>query len=501
MDITAADSSIKKVLNLYYGWLVELVKPKGVDKIALMSTIVTEDIVETAPLYTNYIFRQFADRTISVSPEDFGGGNTNDRYSRVYRDLVEIAAADLYANASLTPQQQQTVDDCDTNVNTAIENIKTIRTAALEAWLAYAKEAGLKPGTPQYELAYANYYQPYIAQIKNERQKIITNQAKRRAVFLSVFKSPADREMANVYERCNAVESQQSLPTDLTLETKYGIDPINIGAAADGGMYAFETELGLLPSGTLTLMLHKQGERNETFSNEDEETHNHDSEWHANAGGSWGLWHASGSDSEEEHFKQSIEHLESIKISCDYLGDYWVNRRDWFSSTIFKNKHIVKALKDNPSYLTRLALCISSVIIVRGLKVEYKFRDFSDTAVWSSYNYSGGGGYGVFGIDFGSAGGGSSGNSYDHVINTKEKSVTFLDGPDVCRLLALRVSSLIDDVSLEEIGFAMSPLDQSLLGLKLLELWKENGSFIGLPPIGGPAYDAEEGGNDEADQS
>lgn len=483
MDITAAESTLKNVMDLYYSWLIQMIGPKGNDKIALLSTIVTHDVIKDAPLYTNYIYRQFADRTISVSPEDFGAGNTNDRYSRVYRQIIDIAATDLYASAKLTPKQEQQVDLYTGNITEAVEEIKNIRIESNRSWLEYAKQAGLQPGTPTYDLERAKYYQPYIALIKDQRQKIVTAQAKKKAIWLSVFKNDIPgRELAEIYERTIAEDNKQSLPTDINIEKKYGLDPITIGAAADSGIFAFETELGLLPSGTLTRILDMTGVRGETFKRNVTETHNHDSEWHASASGGWGLWHASASASEEHHFRQSLQNLESISISCDFMGEYWVGRRDWFSSTILTNKYVTEAIKQNPSYAARLALCISSLIIVRGLKVKYIFKNVNDTAVWSSYNYSGGGGYGAFGIDFGSVGGGSSGNSYDHVVDTTDKSVTFFDGKDVCRLLALRVSPLLN-MDFEQIAFELNPLEKSVLGIKLLDLWRNVGSFAPLLPV------------------
>lgn len=482
MDIKAAESTIKNVMDLYYSWLIAMIGPKGSDKIALLGTITTHDVIAEAPLYTNWVFRQFADRTISVSPEDFGPGNTNDRFSRLYKRVIETAASDLYANASPTPDQQSKIDKYAGDVTEAVTEIKNIRTITLKDWVEYAKSAGIKPDTPEWDLERAKFYQPYISLIKDQRDKIIQAQAKKRAIWLSVFKDdkPA-QQLSDVYERTMAEDNQQPLPSDINIETKYHLDAFTIGPAADSGAFPLEKELGLLPSGTLTQILDKTGVRGETFLKDVQETHNHDSEWHASGGGSWGLWHASATASQEQHFRQSLQNLESITISCDFMGDYWVSRRDWFSSTILANKYVAPVLKDDPKSAARLAMCISSLVIVRGLKVKYIFKNLNDTAVWSSYSYSGGGGYGAFGIDFGSVSGGASGNSYDHVIDNVEKSVTFSDGPNVCRLLALRVSSLIP-MPLENIAFVSQHLENSVLGREIVEAWKGGRAPYGQIP-------------------
>ena len=55
MEITAAESTMKNVMDLYYSWLIQMIGPKGTDKIALLGTITTHDVISDAPLYTNYV--------------------------------------------------------------------------------------------------------------------------------------------------------------------------------------------------------------------------------------------------------------------------------------------------------------------------------------------------------------------------------------------------------------------------------------------------------------
>lgn len=481
MEVTAVESTIKNVMDLYYSWLINMIGPKGNDKIALMGTITVHDVIPPAPLYTNYVFRQFADRTISISPEDFGPGNTNDRFSVIYDRLIAVAAAEVYAKATLSDQQTVLIEGYEGDIVEAVQEIKSIRQQTAQDWIKYADSLALKPGTPAYDLERAKYYEPSISLIKVQRQKITKAQAKKRAIWLSVFKNDPDgRQLSEIFENCQAQENQQSLPTDLSIEEKYGLDPITIGAAADSGMFAFETSLGLLPSGTLTKIPDMQGSRDVTFENNQKETHNHDSEWHASGKVGWGLWKANANAQQEEHFRQSIKNLESIKIECDFLGEYWVNRRNWFSSDVFNNKYVKEILKNEPDTVALLSMCISSMIIVRGLRVTYKFEHEDDTTIWSSYSYGGGGGFSVFGIGFGGSGG-SSGSKFDHVVNKQDKTVTFSDGENVCRLLALRVSPLMD-VSPEQRAFYLRPLDETLLGIELLDAWKSGAVAFGSVP-------------------
>jgi hypothetical protein len=479
LDIKAVDTPIKDVLDQYYSWLVDLMRPAGTDRIALLSTIVTHDIVRQAPLYTQGIFRSFADRTLTISPQDFGPGNITDRYSRRYSDIISLAGYQLYANTKLTPKQVDDLAKEQGNITEATTEIIRIRSDANDKWVESAAKLGLKPGTPEYILERANFINPFLSSLRNQRERITKAQTNRSAIYLDVFSKDEDAaQLSRVYERCQAEENFQVLPSTEDIEQTYKLDPIKIAEAAQSGLFPFERELGVEPSGSLIKILDMKGSRDVSISTSTVATHNHDSDWHARASAWWSVFSASISGGGEDHFRQSLSNLESISISCDYMGEYWIRRRDWFDTTIFKNKYVEKYLKDKPDTAALLALCISSMVIVRGLKVKYIFKNVDDTAVWSSWGASGG--FSVFGIDFGGLGGGGGGSSYDHIVDTTTKSVTFMDKSDVCRLVALRASHVIPSVNPLLSDFEGRSLDESELGQLLIDEWRTGSTPYGV---------------------
>lgn len=500
MEVKSTELTIAGVLDQYYSWLVRLMGPKGSDRVALFSTIVTHDVFRDAPLYTQGVFRAFVDRSLTISPEDFGPGNTTDRYSRRYRDLIARAAYELYANANYTEKQLLELQKLDGDVSEAIKEINNVRRDANTEWRDYAEKLGLKPNTPEYDLHRANFYQPYLVQIKDQRQKITSAQARKLAVRMSVFKNDRDgAQLCRVFERTIAQDNIQYLPSDPSIERLYHLDPIKIGEAAQSGLYPFEEELGLDPSGSLVAMLDYQGVREIEIDNQHQADYHHDQTW--NVGGSVSSWipvfSCDVGGSSESHFRQSILNTEAIKITCDYLGEYWVRRRDWFDSTIFGNKYIKDELKGQPDVAALLALCASSVLIVRGLKITYTFKNITDTTIWSSWNAHASGGFSAWGFNFGLSGG-SSGSDYSHVVDTEKRSVTFLDGPNVCRIIALRASTLIKDVAEKAIAFYGKPLRESDIGSLLLHEWESGNTAYGEIPeslsreLGGGGKDGKE---------
>ncbi len=473
MEVTAQETSLKNVLDQYYSWLVDLMGPTGDNRVALLSTIVTHDIIRDAPLYTHSVFKAFVDRTISISPEDFGPGNYADLYSRRYSDLVALAGYELYVSAKYSDQQVVDLQRLAGDITEAIKEINGIRRSANEEFNKVATDLGLKPGTPEYDLQRANVFSPYLTLIRIQRDKITRAESNRLAIHLAVFKN--DREaaqLASIFERCIAESSYQYLPTSDDVERIYKLDPIKIGEAAHSGLYPFSRELGIDSSGSLTRILDLTGKRNVEFTANSTATHNHDLHWKASAGGRWGIFRGKVSSSAESHFRQSLQNLESISIGCEYMAEYWVKRRDWFDTTIFKNKYVADHIKNRPDVARALALCIASAVIVRGLKITYKFKSVNDTKVWSSWDAKASGGFKAFGISFGGIGGGGSGSKFDHKVDEKNKTVTFEDGSDVCRLLALRAAKVID-VSDESISMEGKYLDETPAGEALLKAWRD----------------------------
>lgn len=473
---------LKDVLDQYYSWLVMLLGPKGKDKIALLGTITTLDVIKDAPLFTEGVFRSFADRTITVSPEDFGGSNATDRYSRIYSAVISRAAAVLYASTDLDEKQTLRLSGYQGDLTEATTEINSIRTLANKAWKEVVKDESLKPETPEWRLARANFYIPYLLMIKEQRNKITRARASIEAFWNSIYKeNTAAAHLSEVYERCISAENLQYLPLDETIEKTYKFDPITIAEAAEGGLYPFEKELGMSASGSLTKILDLKGSRDLEIKDSTKIVNSHDKDWGGGGDASWiPIFSISGSDTNEESFRQSISNIQSINIQCDYLGDYWVRRRDWYDSSILTNRYVKAELKKNKKAAALLAMCISSMVIVRGLKVTYKFKSINDTQIWSNHNFDAGGGFNVFGINFGDVRAGHSESSYTRTIDTEKNSVTFSDGADVCRLLALRTSSLVDEMSQEQIAFETRYLEDTKLGLEVIDAWRDGAVPYGL---------------------
>src|SRR5258708_33800333 len=100
LPIPVADSPLKAALDFYYRNLIDLISNNGRgyggdQKLLLNSTIMSFDISQDTPFYNEGLFRNFADRVFTDSPQGLGPANRADRFSLHYERAVRIAASSV----------------------------------------------------------------------------------------------------------------------------------------------------------------------------------------------------------------------------------------------------------------------------------------------------------------------------------------------------------------------------------------------------------------------
>ena len=484
MDIKSIDTNIQNAIDQYYEWLLMLLRPEGNFKVALLSSLVQHDVIEHAPLTAEYVFRGFADRTISVSPADLGAGSTNDRYSAVYDRVIAAAAGPVRRKYkdNLSDRDIQDLASADTDIGNANDKINEILTGAAEAWDTYSSKKHLKEGTPEYAIERSGFFGNYYQQVLGQHTKITQAASNKRAIWAGAFGADSDAEQLNeIYEALNDPDSFQTLPYRSDDEISLKINASNIIEYSVINSSLFEKRLAIRPSSDLTKLLDETGQRELELKAGGTVDQTHSSAWGGHAGASWlSVIQISGSKGDEDGFKISLQHLESIKINFTSISEFWVDRGSWYSTDMLGNKYVKAVLDKNPKQKALLSMSIASMVIARGLQVTYKFKDVADLTTWANHSWGGGGGVTIMGVSLG-LGGGGGGESHDinRTIDTVEKSITFKDGDHVCRLVALRVQQLIDMPQSERALYTLR-LEDSDLGLATIDAWKSGHVPMGV---------------------
>lgn len=450
VEIRVSDSPVKDALNQYYEFLYTMLNPSAKQKVALNSTLVTFDILPKAPEFTNYVFRAFADRTVTlsptaISPVALGVANTNDRYSAKYLEMLRLAIFKL--DWSLSTADKDKIDLLKRENKKLTKELQDLYTSMFDKWSSHAAHIGLKEDDPYYldkQTAYFNTMR-FASQISEISGEIGENVVAMRDIRDAAYPDADARRLALLHQFGTLEEGKMALPKSPRLEEVNNYDPIKLGQAyIYNNLNYFEATAEVRPSGDLPNFLIRKGFRDFEISKEATATHQHDQAWSGSASAQYWFWKASTNANYERHLKETIAATNKIHVSFENIAEYWVNRGPWYASDVFDSPRVQKVLADNPRLAALLAYSISSVVIGRGTALTLKFTQESTFSEWSKFSSSASGSFSVLGLDIPIG----SGSYSDYELHTAtagdKKSVTFLDDPDHVRLLGFRVDKMFD---------------------------------------------------------
>jgi len=146
----------------------------------------------------------------------------------------------------------------------------------------------------------------------------------------------------------------------------------------------------------------------------------------------------------ESHYKESLRKVRSISVKFKNLAEYWVRRGRWYSSAFFEFERVKAFFQSHPRYAAELAHIITSVVIGRGLELTLTFTDENDTNFWDQLNVSASGSFSVFGMNIPSSDANYGSHTMRHTVDRQNRTVTFIDNEDHCRLVAFRTEKVVN---------------------------------------------------------
>lgn len=451
VDITAEDSPIPNALDQYYSFLVDLTAPNASQRLALNSSIVTFDVIEDAPMYTEHVFRAFADRTVTVSPTSFspvalGLADTQDRYSRFYTDLLRRSIAQIDGELD-----QPTIDKIallERDVISLRNDLQKFFETMFTSWDNHASKAGIKPDDPYYLDKQTSYFtvMNFATQLQYYRDTISDRLQKMFWLRETAYSDPEDRHIAALLRNATLSDNLVPRPKTPQLEEVQKYDPIKLGQLyIYNNLNYFETGPEISPSGYLPKFLKQSGKRSYTVTKGATADYVHDESWSVKGSGrKFFFFKASAEAKYEKHIKDSIQASASVEIGFENISEYWVNRGQWFSSSVFNYKRVREVLSKDTRLAGLLANAISSVVIARGMTVKYTFSSAAAYNEWSSFTSSGSGGFSIFGMTRVSTNATYSSYTMNASTATDGLSVTFSDSADHVRLLGFKVDRMFD---------------------------------------------------------
>jgi hypothetical protein len=466
-DISLPEAKFAHALDEYYGFLFAIVANHGGavgpgQRLVTLNTITPYSIAKDKPLYNMFVLRAYADLVIRRSSSADAGSpkappidviesaNSGDAWSWEYFRL---------AFPNLLKELKKYIQD--SAVKAQITALESTWTGAYDAyrdeldklevaWTNYATSHGYEEDKDP-----VRYFREKTAFYRPRRDKVQRLYDKQFAILIEI----SDLELAHLdatgllYKDLKdnlSTGNQVKLPIRPELEDYVASDPTNSPGDYDrrpaiypAGTSIFNDLLDETNDGTKEDQL----QRGYEIQRQKITKYTHDTDWAASGSARKFMFlKANLSISEKTHFEEQIKLLGRIRVGFRAIQEVVIIRGRWYSGAFLKSATFQKWLDAQPEYREKLRNIVTSAIVCRGLTVELNFTNDIHQASWRDLKMSGSGGISVAGWNFGMSGHYNSHTTWD-LTDVTDNSVSFVDGPKVCRIIGLKVEDVLGNAS------------------------------------------------------
>ncbi len=452
LELRPSDTALPYALEQYYTELLKIVGERSDQPLLLNNVITTFDINAKAPFYTEGVFRQFADRKFKQSPDDLGTAIQADRFSFEYERAIDIATAEI--DEDLTPETRERITAYEREIKAVNREIVKFEIDIQQKWEAIAKAENLTPNTREYQLRNINFLESilYADQKKTYTDDIQTLNRKVETLRNAAY-TPAQRKLLRAKSEL-AETYKIARPWNAYFERDF--PEATVFTFADPKLRSVQlcdVSPSTYPSADL-VTFQQSGTGTQTVEISETTVHNetHDSTWGASGSASFKVFGINvgggGGGSSESHYRRAFKSLKSFSLSFAGITEVYANRGLWFDPSLLTSVEL-KPIFDTIPGARDLELVAVSLVIARGLTIKVEFKDELEVENWSKKVINGRGGASFMGVRFGGSAGSTS-YDYDLQMSEDKKSVTFIDDPKHCRLLAVRLERIFHPVSVNE---------------------------------------------------
>lgn len=474
VDLNVSQSGLPSATDAWYTWLRGQLNVTAPQKIALLGTIAGYEIIPNAPMFNQFIYRSWVDRSLIGSPTSSGSPSFFARYSNAYKELLTRSTAQIDASIPAdTAAAIDTIREDITGLQTQMENE---RDRVRKAWSIEAAAEGLNdPKTPAYVIARVGFVS---AELNYSKMQSYKKQIARKLAsidrLLNAALLPDERVLMQLYDFSTLQEYQLKRPKTADIEEKYQLDVVSL---ADFDKYdipsVFEDGEDILPSKKLEAFLKTENRRDCVIDRNSDHSYAHESDWHASAGGGFPFLSANVDTSGSSRYSEAVKRIGKLSIGFKNIDEIFAIRGPWFSSAALTNPASLAEMKKDPKGLAAtLTNLIQSAIVVRGLSLTLYFENQDDFDSFSQWSASASGSS-IFGIPLG-GGGGGGGSTVEKGRDRATSSITYGDADDQCRIVGFRIDQLLSDVQPSAL---FEPWMDPLLDDKLEEI-RQNRAII-----------------------
>ncbi len=416
----------------------------------LINTITPFDIYDDTPFYNENVYRAYANIVVAASllvTDPTSGVGLRDRFGHYYERVVKEASGRV-ERQHLTPEARTHI----LSLENDIDGLRTKRDGKerdlAAAWTLHYQALGLKPNSVEFDLERINYYNSsgIATQVSDIFTEIITKVAEIQRIKEGVV--PNDlRILVTLDSIIRSKEYKMYRPPRPQLErsgsvtywelAKFLATARNVTSVGD----VVEEGEQILPFTNLGGIF-GAGERSFTIKKGVTDIERHDLDWSVSGSGrKFGIFKAKASASYSRKIEESLKSTNEISVSFANVDEFLVNRRDWYDASIFAIPVVRDVLESNRILADNTRNAITSVFVGRGTAVGFKFEEKTHYQEIRDIKGKIGGSATIGFLNFGGKG---NYHKYDFELEDREQeqTITFKDGPEVCRVLGYRVDEV-----------------------------------------------------------
>lgn len=407
--------------------------------------------------FSYYNLLRRADRAIDPQPvEDTlmaSGANLTDVYATFLRVLRRYVV-----KKHLSPAEQQKIADLDTVLESLKEQIDDLALRDRKRWKEIA--AGMGYG----ETDMAAYVQwssksGNLRKIEEKIRRIKDVEFDKKTILDRQYPEAADRDI---------VDAEFAFE-DPSMRLRYPIHPDY--EYNNGGQFSLEY-LALLPLGSTalfddrhvqvfdktltTIITSGAGAFSGKMDRTTQTSTSIETDWKANASGSYGLFSAKASASEYKKIEEDFSKATAVTLSAQAAFKVKINYPSWFRPDLFKNKRVRENIRDFEEFFGAdgtLLYFPTELVLVRGFSTEFEHKEAWTYDYKRNFSASGGGSFGIGGFSFGAAASYSK-NEKEHTVDQAGTKLTMADDPSTLRFIGFVVKK--NDVMKETVLGAQS---------------------------------------------
>ena len=374
--------------------------------------------------FSYYNFLRRADLAIIPIPIDgvvlTGVVTLVDVYGKFLRKLRS-----LVVRSELSAEEQKLIADLDIEIQRCKDKTRDLFTEDSQAWQTFCQIRGTDPGDG---LAYVQWSRTYgqINEIENLNRIMTEKIFDRKTILNRKYPTPEDREIVDAEFEFDNATMRLRYPVHPDFEYSVPLTLQYLALLPTGSTALFDDRHVITPDKTLEFI--KTAEQGKLIAEFDKQTQSSNSiqtDWSTSVSGRYAFIKVKASASEHKSISEDFSKATNIQLGSEASLRVNINYGPWFKPNLFEHKRV----KENPTLFTdffgetgTLLYYPTALILIRGFNISFKTSSKWTYDYKRKFSASGGGGFRVFGINFG----GSSSYGRSEAIHKVDQSSTEL---------------------------------------------------------------------------